>query len=160
MDAGVGHLLGFDYGTRRIGVAVGETVTGGARPLCTVRNGPDGEDWATIERLLRDWRPLALVVGLPLTLDGGEQPMSRCARRFAERLRERSGLVVHLCDERLSSQASRERFAEGRRQGLRRRRQAADIDAVAAQIILEDWLATSRDRHADRATQPSLPGPA
>ncbi len=136
-------LLGFDYGTRLIGVAVGQRITGTARPLCTVKNSREGEDWRRLDALVAEWQPAALVVGLPLTSDGGEQTMSRKARAFAGSLNERYALPTHMMDERMSSIESRQRFAEGRRQGLRRKRDAADIDAIAAQIILENWLATA-----------------
>ena len=82
----------------------------------------------------------ALVVGLPLALDGGEQRASRGARRFAERLRQRSNLPVHLADERHSSQEAAGRFAAARHAGAARRRDAANIDSLAAAVILEGWL--------------------
>lgn len=130
-------LLGFDYGTRRIGVAVGQRLTGTARALATLA----ADDWRGIDRLVAEWRPAALVVGLPLALDGSEQRMSAVARHFATRLAERYRLPVHLADERHSSGEAARRFAHRRAAGLARRKHAATLDAEAAGIILEAWLA-------------------
>lgn len=133
-------VLGFDYGARRIGVAVGNRVTASARALDVVGNGANGPDWARIAALLREWRPDALLVGLPLTLDAGEQANSQNARAFADALHERHGLPVTLVDERLTSRAASDRFAERRAGGTAKRKHAAALDAIAAEIIVEQWL--------------------
>lgn len=129
--------LGFDFGLKRIGVAVGERLTGGARPLRTL-----GRDWPALDALIREWAPEGLVVGLPLAEDGGEQPMSRHARAFAAELRQRSGLPVYTCDERYSSLAADSRLRDTRRQARsdRRRARGSDTDQEAARILLEQWL--------------------
>lgn len=132
--------LGFDVGTRLIGVAVGNDLTGSARPLDIVHVRDKQPDWPRLDDLMRQWSPDMLVVGLPLTLDGGSQPITRHARRFAEQLRNRYQLPVHMRDERHSSQEAARRFAQARAAGLRRRRDAEKIDAVAAAVILESWL--------------------
>ncbi len=129
--------LGFDYGLRRIGVAVGETLTGSARPLQTVA-ARDGEpDWDALGGLIRSWEPDALVVGVPLHLDGARQPMTDAAQRFARRLEGRYRLPVHRVDERLSSDEARRVLAE---RGVTGRAARGRLDPVAAQIILETWL--------------------
>lgn len=133
-------VIGFDYGARRIGVAVGNRISGSARALEVVGNGPNGPDWARVQALLQEWRPHALLVGLPLTLDAGEQGNSRAARRFAAELRTRHQLPVLMVDERLSSREAATRFAERRAGGVARRKHAAALDAVAAEIIVEQWL--------------------
>lgn len=133
-------VIGFDYGARRIGVAVGNRVSGSARALEVVGNGANGPDWTRIAALLREWRPDALLVGLPLTLDSGEQANSRNSRAFAEALRERYALPVAMVDERLTSRAASERFAERRAGGSAKRKHAATLDAIAAEIIVEQWL--------------------
>lgn len=135
-------VLGFDYGTRMIGVAVGNRLTGGARELEALAAQGGDPDWARLDALLAEWKPEALVVGLPLTLDGGEQPASRGARAFARRLEKRYRLPVHLADERHTSQEAAQRFATQRAAGLKRRRDAQAIDALAAAVILESWLAS------------------
>ena len=138
-------VLGFDYGTRRIGVAVGSALSG-ARALAIVANGPRGPDWAHHDTLLRAWRPQLLLVGLPLALDGAEQPASRAARAFAAALAQRYGLPAELVDERFSSREAAGRFAAQRKRGEARRKHAESLDALAAQIIVESWLAqTPRD---------------
>lgn len=135
------NVLGFDYGSRLIGVALGNRLTRTARPLGVVANSGSGPDWERIEHWIREWQPEALVVGLPLTLDGAEQPASRGARAFAAALSKRYGLPLHLVDERRSSIEAARRFAQRRAAGLAKRKQAADIDAVAAEVITETWLA-------------------
>ncbi|HET7268718.1 MAG TPA: Holliday junction resolvase RuvX [Oleiagrimonas sp.] len=135
--------LGFDVGTRLIGVAVGNDLTATARPLDVVPVRDRQPDWSQLDRIVQQWSPDALVVGLPLTLDGGNQPITRHARRFAEQLRQRYKLPVHMKDERHSSQEAARRFASARAAGTKRRRDAEKIDAFAAAVILESWLATS-----------------
>jgi len=129
----MGTLLGFDYGPRKIGVAVGQTVTNTATPLTTLRARKDQPDWASIARLIEAWRPEALVVGLPFDLDDQEAQVAPQARRFARRLHGRFRLPVHLADERLTSR-------EARQQAGKHIRKVEELDAVAAKLILETWL--------------------
>ncbi|MEO7916015.1 MAG: Holliday junction resolvase RuvX [Dokdonella sp.] len=138
MEAGT--VLAFDVGTRLIGVAIGTALTGTARPLTTVAVSERGPDWPRIDALLKEWQPVATVVGLPLMLDGAEQAMTKTAAKFAEQLATRSGLVVHRVDERNSSREASQRFAQHRAQGTASRKQAAAIDAVAAAVILDRWF--------------------
>lgn len=135
-----GVLLAFDFGLKRIGVATGQAVTGTASPLTVLQRHGDTTDWAAIGQLLEEWRPGALVVGLPLREDGSESELTRAARRFGEQLRERFRLPVHFADERYTSSSARSDFAELRREGAVRRRDRARLDAVAAQRILETFL--------------------
>ncbi len=139
-DALPARVLGFDYGARRIGVAAGQRVTGTAQAVAVVGHVAGEPDWAAIARLVRAWQPQALVVGLPLALGGEEQPSTRAARAFAAELFRRSGLPVHLHDERMSSQEAARRFAAARAAGQRPRRDAALLDAMAAQVIVESYL--------------------
>lgn len=136
-DCNPGSALAFDFGTRLIGVAIGHRISASARALTTLANG----DWTKLDALIVEWRPEHLVVGLPLALDGGEQPMSRAAREFATMLTRRYARAVHLVDERYTSGEAARRFAEQRANGSAKRKDAAAIDALAAQIILESWLA-------------------
>ncbi len=126
-------LLGFDYGHKRIGVAVGQTLTATATPLTTVRVTAAEPDWAGIGELIETWQPDALVVGIPLNMDGTEQATTRTAREFGRELARRFRLPVHSADERLSTVEARRRLVEAGRHAL-------DEDPVAAQIILEAWL--------------------
>lgn len=126
-------LLSFDFGLKRIGVAVGQTRTRSANPLTTVPVKNRRPDWQAIARLVESWAPDALVVGLPLNMDGTTQEMTDRARRFGRQLEGRFGLPVHFADERLSTREARGRLAgEGHTD--------ENADPVAAQVILEDWL--------------------
>ena len=134
--------LGLDFGERRIGVATGQPLTGTAQPLRTVRHS--GDPMPELERVLREWRPAGVVVGLPLAADGSESPTTRAARRFAEQLQTlHPDLRVVLHDERFSSREADARFRAARREGRARRRDAAELDSHAAAVILESWLAES-----------------
>ncbi len=143
-QAPAARFLGFDFGTRRTGVALGENVTGGSRALTTLTCKAGEPSWDELQRLVEEWQPQALVVGLPLALDGGEQPMSGRARRFARQLGEHFNLPVHLHDERHTSQEAARRFAVARQAGTRRRRDGAKLDAMAAAVMLESWLAAGK----------------
>lgn len=134
-------LLGFDVGAKRIGVAVGNTVTGSAREVGVLEVFAAGPDWARLDRWVKDWQPDGLVVGDPIPLDGGDQPARQRARGFARDLAKRYALPVQQVDERQSSIEAAQRFARGRAAGARKRSQAANLDALAAVVILERWLA-------------------
>ena len=128
-------LLGFDYGEKRIGIAVGQGVTRTATALCTLTARDNMPDWERISALIEEWRPAALVVGLPRHADGSDSAMTRAARAFAQQLEGRYRLPVHLMDERLSSQAAAALQQEDHQA-------RAGLDAIAARIILQDWLDT------------------
>lgn len=140
-----GTVLGFDVGARRIGVAVGTGFGFGARALAVVDVHDDQIDWKAVEKLHREWRPAGFIVGDPMTLDGGDQPIRARARAFAQALRTRFGLPVAMMDERNSSQEAAQRFAADRADGKRKRRDAELLDAVAAAVIVERWLAAPQD---------------
>lgn len=132
--------LGFDFGLRRIGVAAGQRVTASAGPVATIPARGGEPDWQRLDAIIAEWRPAALVVGVPLLTDGSEQPLARRARRFAAALASRYSLPVHEADERLSSRAARELIAGDRAAGTRRRTRKGDVDRMAATLILEHWL--------------------
>lgn len=121
-----GIVLAFDFGTTRIGVAVGNRLTRTARALRTVRHAGDGA--AAVDPLVREWAPSALVVGLPLDADGRTQPMARRAERFARSLVRRHGIRTLLVDERHTSAVARSQVPK------------EQVDAKAAELILQDWL--------------------
>lgn len=140
-----GTVLGFDVGNKRIGVAVGSAFGVGARALAVVDVHGNGPDWNALDKLREEWRPDGLVVGDPMTLDGGDQPNRKRAHAFARQLQQRYQLPVVLIDERASSIEAAERFAVDRAAGRKRRRDAAALDAVAAAVIIERWLAAPGD---------------
>ncbi len=127
-------VLGFDYGEKRIGVAVGQTLTGTATAVQTISQHRQRPDWNAITHLIDTWQPDGLVVGLPLNMDGSEQTLTHRARRFARQLAGRYKLSVNFADERLSTREAARAFEhrapprEGR-------------DAIAAKVILEGWMA-------------------
>lgn len=130
-------LLGFDYGSKQIGVAVGQAITGQARELCVLKAQNGVPDWSQIEKLIKEWQPDALVVGLPLNMDGTPSEMSARAEKFARRLGGRFNLPVFTHDERLTTyEAKGQRLAQGQRGGYRER----PVDALAAALLLEGWL--------------------
>jgi len=130
-------LLAFDFGERYIGVAVGDRDTGLANPLAMIDAEANAERFARIDTIVREWRPALLVVGLPLAMDGTEHDMTRRARRFARQLQGRFGLPVEFADERLSSVEAQ---AVLRSRGRGGRQHKNDSHALAAQIILQDYL--------------------
>ena len=140
-----GTVLGFDVGARRIGVAVGSAFGSGARALAVIDVHGNGPDWAAIDKLRMEWRPDGLVVGDPMTLEGGDQPIRIRAHAFARELQARYKLPVVLVDERSSSVEAARRFAVDRAEGRKRRRDAANLDAVAAAVIIERWLSAPGD---------------
>ena len=130
-------VLAFDFGTRRIGVAVGEMMLGSARPLTTISAEANDARFAAIGKLVDEWRPVQLVVGLPTHADGTPHDMTRLATKFAERLQRRFKLPVALADERLTSLDAEARLRET---GRNSRSAKPLLDAVAAQLILQTWF--------------------
>lgn len=140
-------LLGLDFGMRRIGVAVGSLLSGQAQPLGSVKNKGNEPDWDALGDYVREWQPGRIVIGLPASLDGRETDMSNMTREFAAQIADRFERPVELVDEQLSSAAAHDHLREARRSGQRRKRiRHADIDPVAAQVILETWLNEFRRR--------------
>lgn len=130
-------LLAFDFGTKSIGVAIGQQLTGTARPLAALKAQDGTPDWSKIEALLKEWQPDRVVVGLPLNMDGTEQPLTARARKFANRLHGRFGVQVDLHDERLSTvEARADLFSRGGFRALNK----GSVDSLSAVIILESWF--------------------
>ena len=134
------NLLGFDYGLRRIGVAIGQQLTGTASALATIHARDGKPDWDRISELIRAWRPGALVVGLPLQADGSDSGFTRNVRRFIRQLEDRYKLPVFAMDERLSSYAAAQR-EWNEKPGVKSR----GIDAAAAKEILQSWLQSNHE---------------
>lgn len=130
-------LLGFDFGLRHIGIAVAQTCTRTAQPLTSLAARQGVPNWDEVTQLIKTWRPRILVVGMPLNMDGTEQPLTQLVRTFSQELETRYQLPVQHADERLTSVEARERlFAMGGYKALQKK----NIDSVAAQLILETWL--------------------
>ena len=129
--------LGFDYGTRRIGVAVGNSVSASASALDTIRVKNEQPDWQHITRLIEEWQPDALIVGWPIQMNKSDNPVTAKARRFGNRLHGRYRLPVHHIDERLSSHMA---LSEIREAGYNDRRSRGLVDSYAAREILQTFL--------------------
>jgi putative Holliday junction resolvase len=127
-------VMGFDFGMGKIGVAVGQRITGTANPL-TILKARDGiPNWAQLEKLIQEWQPGLLVVGLPLNMDDSPSDMSRLAEKFARKLSGRFNLPSQTVDERLTSfEAASLSDGEG------------PVDAIAAQLILETYFRENND---------------
>lgn len=132
-------VLAFDFGEKRIGVAVGDILVGIAHPLQTIHAESTDARFAAIGDLIREWQPTQLVVGLPAYLDGTEHALTQLCRKFANRLHGRFNLPVALVDERLSSVEASQSLKEI---GIGGRKQKAMLDQVAAQHILQNYLDT------------------
>lgn len=132
--------MAFDYGTRQIGVAVGQTLTGSAEPLTNLRARDGVPDWDQLARLIREWEPNVLVVGLPLNMDGSASDMSERAARFARRLNGRFQLPVETVDERLSTFEAKQHLKDQGRTPSSYRDDP--VDSLAAALLLQTWLSS------------------
>lgn len=136
-----GTCLAFDFGTKRIGTAIGETQLQSAQPLGVIINTNGTPDWQAMDQLLEQWQPAHLVVGWPLTESGEEQSITSHVKGFIKRLEKRYALPVHKADERFSSMAAQQEIKRLRQSGQRKRKSIhADVDTLAAALILESWF--------------------
>ena len=126
-------ILGFDFGTKKIGVALGQHVTQSASPLCLIKAINGEPDWPALIKIMDEWRPIACVVGLALNLDMSESKTSKLAKSFGEKLHNRFNIEVHYVDEHLTS-------FEARLISKSSKKSSASVDALAAALILESWL--------------------
>lgn len=134
-------VLAFDYGLKRIGVAVGNTLTSTAEPLTTLGARAGAPDWDAVARCIREWGPGVVVVGAPCNMDGTPGPLTAGAQAFAVDLSTRFGVPTELVDERLSSHEAAQVLQLKRQSGeLGRRVRRADIDREAACVLLRQWL--------------------
>ncbi|QSX41746.1 Holliday junction resolvase RuvX [Shewanella cyperi] len=130
-------VMGFDFGTKSIGIAVGQSITGSANPLLSIKATDGIPNWDQIAGLIKEWQPDLLVVGLPLNMDGTEQEMTLRARKFANRLQGRFGLKVATQDERLTTADAKARLFElGGFKALTK----GQVDAVSAVLIVESFF--------------------
>ena len=145
-----GTVLAFDFGEKRIGVAVGEWALAQAHPLTTIRSEANAERFSTIAELIREWRPTGLVVGLPVALDGTAHAMTARCTRFANQLRGRFDLPVDYAEERLTSVEAGERLRES---GHSAKSAKEHVDALAAQIILQCYFERLSERTSQDSTE-------
>lgn len=134
-DKPIQQLLAFDFGTQKIGVAVGQTLTQSCTPLPEIKANDGQPNWDLVQSLINEWQPDALVVGVPRQMDGAEFELTARAKKFGRRLAGRFGLPCFGVDERLSSFEARELSAQQQGKGL--------VDSLAASLILQTWLRDS-----------------
>ena len=134
-------LVAFDFGTRRIGVAVGQTLTRSANPAGTLPCQDGSPVWAAVDTCIAQWGPARLLVGVPYNMDGTETTTTAACRAFGTALARRTALPVEFVDERLTSAAAYDELRDERRSGARSRRiRPQDVDANSARLILETWM--------------------
>jgi putative Holliday junction resolvase len=129
--------LGFDFGFKRIGVAVGQKMTCTANPLLTIAAVQGVPNWHEVKKIIAKWRPCALIVGLPTCIDGKELYTTSAAKAFSMQLHQQCSLPVHLVDERLSTKEAKAQLFE---EGGYRKLKNSSVDSIAACVILEQWL--------------------
>jgi len=130
-------LLAFDYGTKNIGVATGQTITSSATSLSPLKAKNGVPEWTQIEKIIAEWKPDLVLVGLPLNMDDTESELSARARKFANRLNGRFGVKIEMVDERLTSFEAK---GEAMQRGDSRDYKHNPVDSIAARLILESWL--------------------
>jgi putative Holliday junction resolvase len=133
------QVLGFDFGEKRIGVAAGQTITCSSNPLTTLNSKNNKPDWISIEKLISEWQPDALIVGLPFYLDGTKSEMTKRAEKFSRQLEGRFHLPIYTHNEALSSFEA-EQFLKNQSPGKKKQHNKPDIDKLAAAIIVQSWL--------------------
>lgn len=128
-------ILGFDFGMKKIGIATGQTITRTATPLCQLKTVDGVPNWEEMDKIFQEWQPKACVIGLPFNADGSDSPLVPRARSFARKLQKRYlNIECHFIDEHLTSFEARQ---------LMKGTKATQVDATAAMLILESWLASS-----------------
>lgn len=130
-------LLGFDFGTKSIGVATGQMITATAQPIAAIKANDGIPNWETVEAVIKEWKPDLIIVGLPLNMDGTEQPITQRAKKFGNRLTGRFGVKVAFQDERLTTASAKEFIFE---RGGYKALEKGKIDSVSAALILEGWM--------------------
>lgn len=133
-------LLCIDFGTRKMGVAVGQSITSTASPLPVIKATNGEPDWPQLEQLVRQWQPDALIIGMPLNMDGTESDMSKLAGKFLRKLAQRFDMPCHTMDERLSTREAREIGRANAEARGKRFDERTEVDSLAAQLILESWF--------------------
>lgn len=137
-------VLGFDFGTKYIGVAIGQTITHSATPITSLRAVAGVPNWAEVKRLIDAWKPDLLLVGIPLNMDGTEQAMTGHARDFSVMLKEKMGLPLVEVDERLSTWEAKQRvYAQKKHKNPRSQAALNAINATSAAVLVEQWLLDS-----------------
>jgi putative Holliday junction resolvase len=134
-------VIGLDYGTKKIGVAVGQNITRTAMGIGLIHVRQQGPEWEILDSLIKRWKPGALVIGMPFNMDGSENDMTHAVSHFIKTLEDRYALPCHTIDERLSTRAAREISRDNAELIGKKYNDKTKVDALAAQLMLESWLA-------------------
>ncbi|MDH5710346.1 MAG: Holliday junction resolvase RuvX [Gammaproteobacteria bacterium] len=137
MNSNITTVLGIDYGLKRIGIATGQTITGSASPITTLNQVNGSPDWAGLEKLIKEWRPQALIVGIPYHVDGKENDMTCAVEIFCLELEQRFSLPIYKINEALSSYEAEQLLKKNTKIGKHNKH---EIDKMAAAIIVQNWL--------------------
>lgn len=133
-------ILGFDFGMKYIGVAVGQSITNTAEPIQSLHAIDGIPNWEEIQKLITLWQPTAIVVGIPLNLDGTKQDITFCADKFANRLKEKFKLPLYKVDETLSTWEAKRNLKIPYKDQTHNKKQLDKVNAMAASILIEQWL--------------------
>lgn len=133
-------VIAFDFGLKRTGVAVGNTVTGSATPECTLNSKDDHPDWEGVTKLFQEWKPTQIVVGMPTELDGTESPLTKAVQRFCNQIQGRYNIDVDQENEQFTSLEATRRLKQLRQSGRKKKISKDEVDKIAAAIILENWM--------------------
>ncbi len=135
-----GLYLGFDYGTKYIGIATGHSQTLTVSPLTVIKNNSGTPDWPSLEKLVNEWVPVGFIVGIPVHMDSTEQALTGQARGFKKRLAREYNIPAYEVDERLTTRQASEIVRKNRKSGKRKKTSKAGLDKIAAAIILQNWF--------------------
>ena len=133
-------VIAFDFGLKRTGVAVGNTVIGSATPECTLTSNDELPDWEGISKLFKEWQPSQIVVGMPVELDGTENPLKKRIDRFCNQIQGRYNIDVDQENEQFTSIEAAQRLKQLRQSGRKQKVSKDEVDKIAAAIILENWM--------------------
>lgn len=133
-------VIAFDFGLKRTGVAVGNTLTGSATPECTLHSKNQQPDWVSITKLFKEWQPTQIVVGIPTELDGSENPLTKTIQRFCNQIQGRYNINVDQENEQFTSIEAAKRLKQLRQSGRKKKVTKDEVDKIAAAIILENWM--------------------
>ncbi len=133
-------VIAFDFGLKRTGVAVGNTVIGSATPECTLISKDAQPDWDGITKLFEEWQPSQIVVGMPTELDGSESPLKKPIERFCNQIQGRYNIAVDQENEQFTSIEAAQRLKQLRQSGRKQKVSKDEVDKIAAAIILENWM--------------------
>lgn len=133
-------VIAFDFGLKRTGVAIGNTLTASATPECTLHSKDNQPDWDNISKLFSEWKPTQVVVGMPTELDGSESPLTKAVQRFCNQIQGRYNIDVDQENEQFTSIEAARRLKQLRQSGRKKKISKDEVDKIAAAIILENWM--------------------